>query len=118
MVAISAPTKYRSEPLGELLRRRRPTFVSPDLLPYFPCAQLPALHNGIVEEPAYAVQTRFAFNTLDDRGSPFTGIETTFDLERLSTVDEGSDRGELILFRVRNPSDGTLLPAESKTTAS
>jgi hypothetical protein len=119
LVAISALTSYKSKPLRNLLVRQKPTLVSPDVVPYLPCAQLPVQQHGIVEAPRHAAGTRLSFTELDeDIGNPFSGIEGALDVERLATFDAGSDRNELIVFRLRNPRNATLLPAASETTNS
>ena len=89
----------RTEPLSAAMSKTRPTLVYPELLPYVPCARLPALRHGRVETPGYVVLSDSLLRREPERplnafdlnqvlySSPFRGTFDTYQWERLSTAD-------------------------------
>jgi hypothetical protein len=115
-VAVTAPVVYASEPLrARLDRSNASSLVFTDLLTYFPCAQLPRLHDGIVDVPDQLVVTRaWPSPIADPFTSPFAGVLDLYRLERLPLADSESPPNTIAVFGLERRIPGAVFaPAET-----
>ncbi|MDQ3671171.1 MAG: hypothetical protein M3364_01855, partial [Actinomycetota bacterium] len=115
-VAVTAPVVYASEPLRARLEGSAAlSLVFTDLLTYFPCVQLPRLHDGIVEVPDQLVVTRaWPSPIADPFTSPFAGVLDLYRLERLPLADSERPPSTMAVFGLDRRIPGALVaPAET-----
>jgi len=110
-VAVTAPVTYANAKLASKMRSPGSrTLVYPELLPYFPCTQLPTLEQGTVEEPGYVVLTDNGFSLLSgDVSSPFLGLLDIYDLERVPLADSSNWPEPVLVFEVDRHIPGAAL---------
>lgn len=119
-VAVTAPVTYERERLGPRISDPSSlTFVTPFVLPYFPCARLPRLRDGVVDVPNHVVLT--GDSTLArhwDGTSPFAGVPNLFPLRRLPLADSThARRGVFAVFAVDRRIPGAVEALPSKTSS-
>jgi hypothetical protein len=115
-IAATAPVTYATEPLRDRLdRSAASSLVFTDLLTYFPCVQLPRLHDGIVDVPDQLVVTRaWPSPIADPFTSPFAGVLDLYRLERLPLADSESPPNTIAVFGLERRIPGALFaPAET-----
>jgi Mycobacterial cell wall arabinan synthesis protein len=114
-VAVSAPVTYSNESLAaRIAPAGTRTLVHPDLLPYFPCAQLPRLRGGLAEPADYVVAAGHPSLPRPYVLSPLAGLEDVFEIRRLSTADSDDAPERVFVYELEVPSGSVDAPATSK----
>ncbi len=117
-VAVTAPVTYVNRRLApEMSRAGSRTLVYPELLPYFPCTQLPVLRDGVVEVPQQVVTTDNGFSVLSgDVSSPFLGLLDLYELERVPLADTKNQPRSVLVFGVNRLIPGIELAPPVRMT--
>ncbi|MGH3132584.1 MAG: arabinosyltransferase domain-containing protein, partial [Gaiellaceae bacterium] len=119
-VAVTAPVTYANEELARRMDRASPTLVLPNLVTYFPCADLPVLGDGVVEVPHHVLVSSNPHSAIRyPISSPFAGLVDVYELERLPISDSTNPPDELFAFEVdrRIPGGKELPPDSAKVTS-
>jgi hypothetical protein len=97
------------------------SLVYPEVLPYFPCARLPNLHDGVVDVPDRIVISTpdpvppFRYNVT----SPFLGLQDLYQLHRVPVADTRPALERLEIYDVDRRIPGAkLAPPTSRQTTS
>jgi hypothetical protein len=116
-VAVTAPVTYSSETLAQRIAAGADrTLVHPDLLPYFPCARLPQLQEGVVEPPGYVVAAGHPALPRAYVLSPLAGLADVYDVERLSTADSDNPPERVFVYEVDEAAGAKSAPAVVSTS--
>lgn len=117
-LAVTPLMSYEAQTLASVLDKARwNVLVYPELLPYFPCARLPILEDGVVDVPSYAVLTMDPFALFNrDLGSPFVGLRDMYALERVSTSDTPDEPGGVIVIRLHTEIPGAAVASTVVTS--
>jgi len=70
-----------------------PVYLEPLVTPYFPCATIPTIEDGLVEVPRFVVFQRRPRLLLDERDSPFAAVS---DLYGLTSIAHGPREVEVL----------------------
>jgi hypothetical protein len=118
-VAVTAPVTYSSETLAQRIAAGADrTLVHPDLLPYFPCARLPQLQEGVVEPPRYVVAAGHPALPRAYVLSPLTGLADVYEIERLATADSDDPPERVFVYEVSAPAGARRASPVATTTVS
>jgi Mycobacterial cell wall arabinan synthesis protein len=120
-LAVTAPVTYNTASLsGRLGTAQARTLVLPNVLTYFPCAQLPVLASGAVEVPQHVVTTLDGAWVLEDREtSPFRGVLDLYPLQRLPVADSSdAPRDVVAVYAVDRHVPGAMQALPERTTIS
>jgi hypothetical protein len=118
-VAVATPVTYANEPLARRLASpsSRP-LVFPNLVTYFPCAELPHFASGAAEAPRQIVIPSDAGSPVREPAtSPFAGVLDLYQLERLPLADSGNPPDDFIVFDVAGDIPGAVEAAPTVTTS-
>jgi hypothetical protein len=111
-VAVTAPVRYESTRLRDLLEVRSPSLALPNLLTYVPCVQQPRL-GGVAEPPKAILAFRNSTWPLGTGTSPFDGITGVYQLVRLPLTQSAHQPNEVAVYVVDQRIDGgQLVPPE------
>jgi len=117
-VAVTAPVTYANRRLGpEMSSAGSRTLVYPEVLPYFPCTQLPVLRDGAVEVPQHVVTTDNGFSVLsEDVSSSFLGLLDLYEIERVPVAGTKSQPEPVLVFAVDRLIPGAKLVPPDRAT--
>jgi hypothetical protein len=109
-LALGPAVAFDAVPLATLLSdETHTTLVGPNLLPYFPCAQLPEVVHGRAEPPTYVITDDKPF-VLDSVDSPFHGMEEIGRKRRVTVLNPIDPQLRVLEFPVRR--GWRILPVE------
>ena len=93
--------------------------VLPSLVPYFECAELPVLRDGVVDAPRYIVTIPNPFSPVRYPTSPFVGIFDLYRVEALPFSTTGPQPRDVLLYEVdqRIPGASRVFPDAATTRA-
>jgi hypothetical protein len=120
-VAVTAPVTYTTKLLAQELRpASTQTLLMSPTVTYFPCVQLPRMHDGIVDVPDHLVTLRDAAATpVAYATSPFVGLLDLYTFERLPWADTANPPSDVTAFRIERRIRGArLVSAQEATIAS
>jgi hypothetical protein len=112
VIAVTSPVTYSNELLAPALKRTGSrSLVYPEVLPYIPCADLPTLHDGVVDVPdRIVISTPNPVPPLRyDVTSPFLGLLDLYDVERVPVADTMPPLERLQVYAVDRRIPGAML---------
>lgn len=117
--ASTAPVSYSRARLAAMLEERgSTTYISPNLVTYFPCSELPRFQDGVARAPGLLVVWREADTPVDFTNSPFAGLLDLYELERLPPVDtSGSPFTEAAVLAVDRRIRGASIAPPNRDTS-
>jgi hypothetical protein len=118
--ASSAVSYSHTHLARQLGRHGAKTYISPNLVTYFPCSELPRLEDGVARVPDLLVVWHAADTPVDFESSPFAGALDLYQLKRLPPVDSSGSRfTEFAVFEVdRRIPGASIAPPDRDTSIS